>query len=76
MSCGIGCRCSSDLVLLWCRLAATVPVQPLAWEPPYASGAALEKKDVQAVHILPYHQVLDNFLFFFFFHGNTGSLTH
>jgi len=23
---------------------ATSPIQPLAWEPPYASGAALKKK--------------------------------
>ena len=34
-----------DLVLLWlcCRPAAIAPIQPLAWEPPYAAGAALEK---------------------------------
>ena len=25
------------------RPAATAPIRPLAWEPPYASGAALEK---------------------------------
>ena len=44
MNCGVGRRCSSDLVLLWLwqRLAATVPIRPLAWEPPYAAGAALE----------------------------------
>ena len=43
MSCGVGHRCGSDPVLLWlwCRLAA--PIRPLAWEPPYAGGAALEK---------------------------------
>ena len=23
-----------------CRLAATAPVQPLAWDPPYATGVA------------------------------------
>jgi len=36
MSCGVGHRCSSDLVLLWlwCRPAATAPIRPLAWEPP------------------------------------------
>ena len=28
---------------LWCGLAATAPIQPLAWEPPYVVGAALEK---------------------------------
>ena len=44
MSCGIGRRRGSDLVLLWLwhRPAATAPVQPLAWEPPYAVGMALE----------------------------------
>ena len=33
-----------DLALpwLWCRLAATAPIRPLAWEPPYAVGAALK----------------------------------
>ena len=35
----------SDPELLWlqCRPAATVPIQPLAWEPPHAMGVALEK---------------------------------
>ena len=34
----------SDLALLWLwrRLAATAPISPLAWEPAYAEGAALE----------------------------------
>ena len=31
------------LLWLWCRWAATAPIRPLAWEPPYAKGAALEK---------------------------------
>ena len=46
MSCGIGCRNGSDpmLLCLWCRLAAGAPIQSLAWEPPYASGAALKSK--------------------------------
>ena len=41
-SCGVGCRCGSDPALLWLwrRPEATVPIQPLAWEPPYAEGAA------------------------------------
>ena len=44
MSCGIGRRRGSDLVLLWmwCKLAAAAPIQPLAWEPPYAVGLALK----------------------------------
>ena len=42
MSCGIGRRPGSDPALLWlcCRLAAIPPIGPLAWEPPYAAGAA------------------------------------
>ena len=45
MSSGVGCRRGSDpaQLWLWCRPAATVPIRPLAWEPPYAKGAALEK---------------------------------
>ena len=27
-----------------CRLAVSAPIRPLAWEPPYAVGAALKKK--------------------------------
>ena len=44
VSCGVGHRRSSDptLLWLWCRLAATAPIRPPAWEPPYAAGAALE----------------------------------
>ena len=46
LSCGVGRRCGSDLVLLWlrCRLAATALIRPLAWEPPYAAGTALKRK--------------------------------
>ena len=45
VSCGVGCRHGLDLALLklWCRLAAAAPVQLLAWEPPYATGAALKR---------------------------------
>ena len=45
MSCGVGRRRGSDptLLWLWCRPVATAPVRLLAWEPPHASGAALEK---------------------------------
>ena len=32
------------LLWLWCRPAATPPIQALAWEPPYAAGAALKSK--------------------------------
>ena len=48
MSCGVGCRRGSDPALLWLwhRLVARgpVPIGPLAWEPPYAEGAALKRK--------------------------------
>ena len=45
MRCGVGCRRGLDPVLLWlwCRLAATAPIRPLAWEPPYASGVVLKR---------------------------------
>ena len=35
-----------DLVLLWlwCRPVPTVLIQPLAWEPLYATGVALKKQ--------------------------------
>ena len=44
MSCGVGRRLGSDpaLLRLWCRPAATAPIQPLAWDPPYATGEAQE----------------------------------
>ena len=58
MSCGVGCRLGSDpqLLWLWRRLAATAPIGPLAWEPPYAAGMALEmakrqkKKSLEATN--------------------------
>ena len=45
MSCGVAHRCGLDpeLLWLWHRPAAAAPTGPLAWEPPYAVGAALEK---------------------------------
>ena len=40
--CGVGCRDSSDLALLWLwwRPAVTAPIRPLVWELPYAAGMA------------------------------------
>ena len=35
------------LLWLWCRLAATAPIRPLAWEPPYAEGVALKRQKDQ-----------------------------
>ena len=47
MSCGIGRRQGSDPVLpwLWYRPAATAPIRPLAWEPPYAASVTLKKQE-------------------------------
>ena len=41
-----GHRCGSDPLYLWlrCRLKAVAPILPLAWELPYAAGAALKRK--------------------------------
>ena len=38
--------CTPDPALLWLwhRPAATAPIRPLSWEPPYATSAALEKR--------------------------------
>ena len=56
MSRGVGCRHGSDLVLLWlwCRPAATALIRPLAWEPPYAAGVALEKAKRQLINLIKY----------------------
>ena len=46
MNCGIGCRHGLDpeLLWLWRRLAAIAQIRLLAWEPPYAVGAALKRQ--------------------------------
>ena len=46
MNSGVGHRCSSNpsLLWLWRRPEATALIRPLAWESPYAAGAALEKR--------------------------------
>ena len=51
MSCGVGGRRGLDpeLLWLWRRPVATAPIRPLAWEPPYALGAALEKTKKKSV---------------------------
>ena len=51
MSCDVGCRRGSDPQRLWLWLwhgpAATAQIRPLAWEPRYAAGVALEKAKIQ-----------------------------
>ena len=46
MSCGVGHSRGLDpgLLWLWCMLAATAPIQPLACELPYAAGAVLKRQ--------------------------------
>ena len=46
MSYGVGHRQGSGLALLrlWSRPAAMAPIGPLAWEPPYAVGAAVKRQ--------------------------------
>ena len=57
MNCGVGHKHGSDSALLWLwrRLAATALIRPLAWEPSYATGAALGKvkkqKTPQKIHL-------------------------
>ena len=47
MSCGVSRRQGSDPVLLWlwCWLAAVALIRPLVWEPPYAEGVALKRRN-------------------------------
>ena len=40
---------------LWCRPAAVAPIGPLAWEPPYAVGAALKTKQNKTKRMYMYH---------------------
>ena len=51
MSCGVSRRRGLDpeLLGLWCGPAATAPIRPLAWELPYATGAALENAKRQKI---------------------------
>ena len=64
MSCGVGHRRGSDLLLLWlwCRPVATASIRALAWEPPYAEEAALEKakrqKKKKRLNVLVYLNTL------------------
>ena len=46
MSYGVGCTYGSDLALmwLWYRPTTTATIQPLAWNPPYATALKERKK--------------------------------
>ena len=53
MRCGVGRRLAQIPLLLWLwhRLAAVAPVQPLAWELPYATDSALKSKKQKKTYI-------------------------
>ena len=50
VNCGVVRRRGLDpaLLWLWCRLAATAPIQPLAWEPPYVAKEIAKNKSRKA----------------------------
>ena len=60
LSCGVGCRHGSDLVLLWLWLlpTATALIWLLSWELPFAAGATLKRpkkrKKKFSTNICPY----------------------
>ena len=81
MSWGVGHRHGSDRVLLWlwCRLPAVAPIRPLAWELPYATGAALKKDKKKRCGLFETPAMWDPSYFSATYttsHGSAGSLTH
>ena len=72
MSCGVGRRCGSDptLLWLWSRPAAAAPIQPVAWELPYAwvwpkKGLVINRDSAYyAVHINIYQELFIIKIFF------------
>ena len=76
MSCGVGHRCGLDPILLWlwCRCAAVAPIQPPAWELPYAAGAAL--KQTKTGHSLSPMYFPGTILFLYVFAWAAISLLH
>ena len=72
-------RHSSDptLLWLWCRSAATAPIRPLDWEPPYASGVAL--KDKKKKKLYDYQRLEEpyfNLMFFSSIHSTVIHIDH
>ena len=70
----IGSRCGSDPVCLWLlhRLVAAALIQPLAWEPPYAAGAAYRKnKQTNQQVCFVWYKFASSALFSFAFVWNT-----
>ena len=63
MSCGVGCRCNADWVLLWlwCRPVTTGPIRPLAWNSHMLQVQPSKDKKKSSGRLFFY------FLFFHFF---------
>ena len=78
MSCGVAHRRGLDLSLLWlwCRSAATALIQPLAWESPYAMGAALKRQKRQKKTFHPWLQDLFSCLVFLLFPYSSKPSKH
>ena len=68
MSCGVGHRHGSDpeLLWLWRRPVATALIGPLAWESPYAAGAAQEMAIRQNIYIFYTYKVRQNIYIFIY----------
>ena len=55
-----------EVLWLWCKLAATAPIRPLAQERPYATGVAIKKKvhpgwgQLEPLEVGPRHRSLLN----------------
>ena len=70
-SCRVGTSYGSDPVLLqlWCRPAAAAPIQPLAWELPYAAYVAVKrpkrKKNMPTTSFLQKSLILKQFPCFY-----------
>ena len=58
------------LLWLWRRPVATALIKPLAWEPPYAAGAALEKTKKKFYDFMPFGTSL-SWYFKIYFSGPT-----
>ena len=81
MSCGVGHSCGLDLALLWLwyRLAATAPIGPLAWEPPYAIGAAQKMAKITKTKkflVLEYSDNKEDLLLVIFFFTVLNSVQY
>ena len=74
MSCGVGGRRCLDPALLWfwCGPAETAPIRPLAWEPPYAVGLALEKAKRQKKNIYVYIYTQQKIITEYFLHRDVS----